>query len=51
VSRVKPKEGAPTKSVNDIVSLFNEYATIPDPKKRRQMLDALYQSLDYVNVQ
>lgn len=51
VSRVKPKPDAPAKSVNDLVDLFNEYSQIKDGKKRREMLDALYQSLDYVNVQ
>lgn len=51
LSRARPKEGAPAKSVGDLVGLFNEYGAIKDAKRRRQMLDALYKSLDYVNVQ
>lgn len=51
VSRVKQKDGKPSKSLNQVIGLFNEYSAIKDAKKRRQMLDALNQSFDYYNVQ
>jgi hypothetical protein len=51
VSRAKQKDGNPTKKLSDIVDVFNEYSQIKDAKKRREMLDALYQSFDYYNVQ